>query len=114
MRRWFFIGLAGLAIIASACSKSPVRVYKDGYTFSLGSGSKVKYEMLCASGDLKKILEATQWSMEIKDNFYKYNCSAERSGDAVNQMYASMTVEQKKDLKSAFKNYGYKIFMCPT
>ena len=114
MKRWFFMSLAGLAIIAGACEKSPVRVYKDGYSFSLGSGSKVKYEMLCASGDLKKILEDTQLSAELKDTFYEYNCSAGRSRDAVNQIYASMTIEEKKDLKSAFKNYGYKIFICPT
>ncbi len=114
MKTWFFISLAGIVMMTGACAKSTVRVYKDGYSFSLGSGSKVKYDMLCASGDLKKILEATQLGTEMKDNLYKYNCSAERSSDAVNQLYTALTIEEKKNIKSAFKNYGYKLFICPT
>ncbi len=67
------------------------------------------YEMLCASGDLARVLEATHFNKEMKETFYQYNCSAERSFDKVKQIYASMTPEQRKDIRTAFKKNGYSI-----
>jgi hypothetical protein len=75
----------------------------------LGSSSSDMYEMLCTSGDLAKVLEATNFSKEMKETFYQYNCSAERSGKKVRELYASMTVAERKDIKTAFKKYGYSI-----
>ena len=65
--------------------------------------------MLCSSGDLMKVLEATLLSGEMKDAFYRDNCSAERSSDKVRQLFASMTSEQRKDIRTAFKKNGYSI-----
>jgi hypothetical protein len=75
----------------------------------LGSNSKAMHDMLCASGDLEKILAATHLSEEMKDSFYKYNCLAERSSDKVKKLFATMTSEQRKDIRSAFKQKGYSV-----
>ncbi len=115
MKNWLFITLMGMVLLIGACGSSPTfRMYKAGYDFSLGSGSKAKYKMFCDLGDLNKILADTHLSEEMKDAIFKYNCTSERSTDKVNQVYASMTAEQRKDIKSAFKKYGYTVNYCPT
>jgi hypothetical protein len=58
---------------------------------------------------LKKYLLATHLSTEMKDILYQDSCSAERSGEKVKQLYASMTPEQRKDIKDAFRKCGYDI-----
>jgi hypothetical protein len=108
MKTWFFIGIAGMLLITGACTSSFL-VYKDGQGYFFGSNSKAKYDMLCTSGDLEKVLAVTSLSKEMKDALYQYNCSDERSGDKVNQIYASMTPEQRKDIRTAFKRNGYDI-----
>ncbi len=108
MKTWLFISIVGMALVAAACT-STFLVYKNGKAYFLGSNSKAKYTMLCASGDLEKVLAATHLSKDMKDALYKYNCSAERSGDKIKQVYASMTIEQRKDIKNAFKSNGYDI-----
>ncbi len=108
MKTWSFISIAGVALLAGACT-STFLVGKDGHAYFLGSNSKAKYNMLCASGDLEKVLAATHLSEEMKDSLYRYNCSTERSGAKIKQIYASMTVEQRKDIKGAFRKNGYDI-----
>jgi hypothetical protein len=112
MRTWLLITLAGTAMIAGACTDTFL-VYKDGKGYFVGSNSKAMYEMLCASGDFEKVLAATRLSKEMKDTLYTYNCSAERSGDKVKQIYASMTPDQRKDIRNAFKENGYDINYLP-
>jgi hypothetical protein len=112
MKTWLLIGLAGMMLITSACSAPLFLVSKKGDEKKgrfLGSTSNSMYEMMCVSGDLRKVLETTHWSKEMQETFYQYNCSAERSFDKVKQMYASMTREQRKDIKTAFKKNGYAI-----
>jgi hypothetical protein len=108
MKNWLFIGLAGIVLVTGACTPM-FMVGKDGKGGFLGSTSKDMYEMLCASGDMKKVLASTHLSKEMKDAFYQYNCSEERSRDKLKKLYASMTSKQRKDLRKAFKANGYKI-----
>lgn len=75
----------------------------------LGSASNSMYEMLCASGDLMRVLESTHFNKDMKEAFYQSNCSTERSFDKVKQIFASMTPEQRKDIRTAFKKNGYSI-----
>ncbi len=112
MKTWFFISIAVTAFFASACSDTFL-VYKEGQGYFMGSNSKAVYDKLCVSGDFEKILASSQLSSEMKDALYKYNCSAERSGDKVKQLFASMTPEQRKDIKSAFRSNGYAINYLP-
>ena len=108
MKIWFFISIASMVLLTSACS-STFLVYKDGKGCFLGSCSDTKYNMLCASGDLEKVLADSHLNNDLKDSLYKYNCSTERSSDKVKQIFAAMTVEERKDIRSAFRANGYDI-----
>jgi len=108
MKIWLFITVAGMALVVGACTDTfLLGKGRSGYFY--GSNSKAMYDMLCTSGDLEKVLLATQLSKEMKDTIYKYNCSDERSGEKVKQLYTSMTVQERKDIKQAFRKNGYEI-----
>jgi hypothetical protein len=109
MKTSVFISVAAMVLLIGACSSSSFLVYKDGKGCFVGSNSDSKFNLLCASGDLEKVLAVTHLSNDMKDSFYKYNCSAERSSDKVKQMFAAMTPEQRKDIRSAFRANGYDI-----
>jgi hypothetical protein len=100
--------LAVSALFFSACASTFV-VSKDGKGYYLGNSSDAAYTMLCESGDFKKILAGTIFSQELKDDLYRYNCGSERSNVKVKQLFASMTPEQRKELRTSFKNSGYEI-----
>ena len=108
MKFFFLISIIGMALLTGACS-STFLVVKDGQSTFVGSDSKVKYDLLCASGDLEKVLADTHLETAMKDTLYKYNCSTERSSERVKQIFATLTVEQRKDIKSAFRKNGYEI-----
>jgi len=108
MKKLLFICIVAMAFAASSCNHS-VLVYKNGRGVFLTSNSKSKYDVLCASGDLKKILAISDLSEEMKDELYTSNCSAERSSEKVRQIYASMTPEERKEIKRAFRKVGYMI-----
>lgn len=108
VKTWFTLSIAALVLLTSACT-STFLVYKNGKGYFLGSGSDAKYNLLCASGDMEKVLESSHLSHELKDSLFKYNCSTERSSDKVKQIFASMSIEERKDIRSAFKANGYDI-----
>ena len=108
MKKWFLVGNILLAVFAVACT-STFRVSKDGKGYFLGSNAKDIYKWLCESRDLDKILSDTRLSREKKDDLYKFNCSAEKSAVKVKQLYTSMSPEERKDLRTAFKMNGYDI-----
>lgn len=112
MRTWLFIGIVVLAFATGACTDTFL-VYKNGYGYFVGSSSNAKYDLLCKSGDLEKVLASSQLSKELKDDLFKYNCSPERSGEKVKQIYASMTVDERKDIKRAFRSNGFDINYLP-
>ena len=108
MRTWLFISIVVMAFLTGACTDTfLLGKGRTGYFY--GCKSNAMFEMLCTSGDLEKVLLASHLSQEMKDTIYKYNCSAERSGAKVKQIYASMTVEERKDIKHAFRKNGYEI-----
>jgi hypothetical protein len=108
MKTWLLIGIAGIALVTGACTPLFMVGKGEGRGVFLGSNAKA-YDMLCASGDLMKVLEDTPLSKEMKDTFYQDNCSSERSSEKVRQLFASMTPEQRKDIRTAFKKNGYSI-----
>lgn len=108
----FFPLLIASAIVFGGCS-STFLVSKDGKGYFWGNDSRAIYKMLCESGDLKKILDATRFTQILKEDIYKYNCSMERSGEKVKQIYASLTSDQRRDLRNAFKGNGYDINYLP-
>lgn len=108
MKKCVIMNIAGLSLFIGACSTGFV-LSKGGYHTYLGSNSNIKYNMLCSSGELEKVLATTHLSQERKDTFYRYNCSDERSSEKIKQLYAAMTPEERKDMKKAFKANGYGI-----
>lgn len=108
MTKWLLTGIIVPVVFAVSCT-STFRVSKDGKGYILGSGSNALHKMLCESGDLEKILFDAQLSKEKKDDLFKYNCSAERSGSKVKQIYSSMTPQERKELRTGFKRNGYDI-----
>ena len=112
MKTWLILTVAGTVLLAGACS-STFLFGKDGRGYFFGSDSKAVYDMLCASGDLEKVLADTHLDAEMKQSLYAYNCSAERSTEKVKQIYASLAPQQRKDIRTAFKNNGYDINYLP-
>lgn len=108
MKFLFFISIAVMAFMTSACARTFL-IGQYGSNYFLGDTSDGMYKMLCASGDLEKVLLASHLSQDKKDALYKYNCSAERSGKKIRQIYASMTVAERDDIKDAFKNNGFAV-----
>lgn len=108
MKFRLFMALAGIALFTGACADTFL-VYKDGRAYFLEGNSKAKQEMLCASGDINKILADTHLDAATKESLFKYNCSKERSTENIRQLYLSMTAEQRKDIKTAFRKNGYEI-----
>ncbi len=97
------------AILTSACTSTFV-AYKNGHGYFLGNGSEDAYHLFCESGDLKNILATTTTlGQDLKDELYRSNCGEERSRQKVREVYQSMTPEQRKDLRLAFKKNGYDI-----
>lgn len=97
-----------IGMVTGACSSTFV-AYKDGQGYYVGNGSDSAYKLFCESGDFTKILAGTQLSTDVKDSLYRYNCGAERSSEKIKQIYASMTPEQRKDLRKSFRDNGYEI-----
>jgi hypothetical protein len=96
-------------LIPAGCASTFV-ASKDGKGYYLGSSSGAAYTLFCESGDLRRILNsATKLRQEMKDDLYSSNCGTERSNEQVQRIYATMTSEQRKDLRLAFKQNGYDI-----
>jgi hypothetical protein len=108
MRLILFWSVLVLALSAGSCSSTFV-ASKDGKGYYLGHGSKAAYAMFCESGDLGKILLDADLPRDKKDELYRFNCGTERSNEKVKQTFASMTSDQRKDLRKAFKSHGYDI-----
>lgn len=110
MKHW--AAILASAVIAAGCS-STFLVSKDGKGYFFGSKSEAIYKMLCESGDLARVLKEAELPQEMKDSLYRYNCTPEQSGEKIKQIYASMTHDQRKGLRSAFRNNGYDINYLP-
>src|SRR5512136_20359 len=100
--------LAACAALALGACASTFLVSKDCRTYYFGSPEDGPYKMLCASGDLKKVLDDSALPREIKDSLYKAQC-LDRSKESVKKIYASLTDDQKEELKFSFQKHGYYV-----
>jgi hypothetical protein len=112
MKKLFGGGLVLLALGLTACS-STFLVSKDGKGYYVGSGSDAAYEMLCESGDLARVLGDTKLSQSLKDDLYRFNCTPERSTPRVKELFSSLSPEERRDLRTAFRHNGYDINYLP-
>jgi hypothetical protein len=112
MKTRLVIGIVGIVCLLSACS-STFTLTKKGRGDHFHGNSQAKYDMLCASGDLEKVLASIELSGERKETLYRYNCSDERSGEKVLQIYTAMTDQERSDLKRALRKDGFGINFRP-
>src|ERR1700687_1482161 len=90
------------------CGASTFLVSKDCNTYFLGDNEPVFDKMLCASGDFKKILDTSNLPQDVRESLYKAQC-IDHSREDVKKIYASLTPEQKRDLKFNFQVHGYYV-----
>ncbi len=110
MKNIFLLSAFAIVLSATTGCSTTFRISKEGRGYMWGSESKAIYAMLCESGDLKKILaEASSLPQRVKEDLYRYNCTQERSGAKVKEIYAAMTPDERKSLRTAFKRNGYDI-----
>jgi hypothetical protein len=96
-------------LVLQACTSTFV-ASKEGKGYHVGNSSGAAYRMFCESGDLQRILAATTTiGQDQKDDLYGSNCGQDRSNDRVKKIYATMTTEQRRDLRQAFKKNGYDV-----
>jgi len=104
------IMILGLALLFSACtSNSTFLAYKNGQGYYLGNSSNAAHDRFCQSGDLKKILADTALTQQTRDELYESNCGPDHTSAKVKKIYASLTADQRKDLRRAFVRNGYEI-----
>ena len=108
MRLFLLVNILLAVLFSGGCSNTFL-ITKNGESYFLGTNREGLYKMLCASGDLVAILADTQLPSYTKDALYKYNCAAERSTEKVGEIYASLTPEQRRDLRLVFQKHGYDI-----
>jgi len=97
------------SIALQACASTFV-ASKNGKGYYVGNSSNAAYRMFCESGDMQRILAATTTiGQDRKNDLYSANCGPDRSNEKVGKIYASMTAEQRRDLRQAFKKNGYDI-----
>ncbi len=94
-------------LLLGGCT-STFLISKDCKTYFFGNREEGPYKMLCASGDFKKILDGAALPQDIKDSLYKAQC-VDRSEEGVKKIFASLTREQKDDLKFSFQLHGYYV-----
>jgi len=100
--------LAAVLILVTAGCTSNFLITKDGKAYFFGSRGEAIYKMLCESGDLKTILADTKLPQDTKSEIYRYNCT-EPSKEKLKEVVASMTPEDRRDLRISFQTHGYDI-----
>lgn len=105
----YLILIIGILSVA-ACAPTTFLVQKgENKAYYFGSERKEAYELLCKSGDLKRILRDAELEEEIKKELYEYVCGQDRSFEEVISIYVFLSPEEKKALKSAFVMHDYII-----
>lgn len=106
------ISILIISLVLQGCAGTFL-VYKDGKAQYFGSNRKEIQELLCKTGDLKKVLEhAKTIDEQRRESLYRYTC-LELNGEQVKKIYSDLTPEQRKDLRLAFRKEGYDINYYP-
>ena len=65
-----------ITLLLAGCAATTFIISKDGRAYYLGTKSKSLSAMVCTSGDLEHILSETSIPDNLKDEFYRYNCTS--------------------------------------
>lgn len=98
-----------VALIVSGCSTSDFRVYKNGKSFRVTSGSSELKKNLCDSGDMDSILKDSGLPESLRKELKEGICYSDKSKNNVTNTLEGMTKEQHSLLKDAFRRNGYEI-----
>lgn len=99
--------LFSASLICIGCAKTFL-LSKDCKTYYFGDANETLYKMLCPSGDLQKVLTDSGLPEDTRASLYEAKCT-DRSREKLDRIYASMSRDQQKALKSAFRKHGYEI-----
>ncbi len=111
MKKGFFMLVLLSVAFLLGCSEKFV-ISKDGKTYFFASKRQELQKMLCDTGDLRKVLANTLISEDTRNELYRYNCE-EPSAEKMQAIYTQLTVEQRRSLRKAFMEQGYKINQSP-
>lgn len=112
MKRKLIIAVC-LLLVPAGCATSTFIVSNGIRGYYFGSESEGAYMMLCESGELEKVLGDAALPEEVRQDFYAYVCTEQRSQKKVTSLYTFLTPEEKKSLKQAFVRHGYTINAVP-
>lgn len=101
-----FLTVMGLLV---GCGPTTFLVGKDDRYAFFGRTNTSLAKDLCATGELRTILDDATIPAIAKDGFYRYICTPEYNRDMVLSIYAFMTPEEKKELMRAFIRHGYDV-----
>ncbi len=108
------ISMAVFSMLLAGCGgPSTFIVSKDNRAYYLHRESKGLRRMLCESGDFRKILKDAAIPEDVKEGFYRYVCTEERSTEKVIALYTFLTPEERKAIKKAFVKNGYAVNYVP-
>lgn len=108
MKKTAFVLLA-LITLTIACGPTTFLVGKDGYYTFFGRKNTDLAKDLCATGELRTILDDAKIPPIAKDGLFRHTCTAEYSRDMVISIYAFMTPDEKRELWRAFARRGYDV-----
>ncbi len=112
MKKGIFV-FAIAALLFTACQPSTFLISKGNRAYYFGRQSSSLKQILCDSGDFKKVLRDTKMPEHLKDDFYRYVCTKEASKEKVIALYNFLTPDERKSLKRAFVRHGYAINYVP-
>ncbi len=108
-----FLAIIIFAALLSACQPSTFVISKGTRAYYFGRESKSLQRLLCDSGDLNRILRDATIPEHLKEGFYIYVCTENRSEQKVISLYQFLTPEERKSLKRAFIRHGYTVNYVP-
>ena len=114
MRKVFvFFAILVVASVFLGCSPNRFIVYKHGQAYYFATKREGLYDMLCKTGDFKKVLAAAPTiPPATSKGLYYYNC-VKPDANKVQSLFVSLTPDQRKNLLDAFMNEGYEINFWP-
>lgn len=98
-----------LPVMTLGCGAGTFRIDKDSMTTYFGRQDSTLSRSLCASGDLVRILSDAAIPQKAKEDFFRYQCTDERSREQVVSLYGDLSREEQRELKDAFIRQGYKV-----
>ncbi|HEU0264781.1 MAG TPA: hypothetical protein VFR01_03560 [Geobacterales bacterium] len=101
--------LSGIAAtLVTGCTNN-ILLTKNGERYFLASKEQGLKKLLCDSGDMQEILQATKLQQPIKESLTANICTDKPSKEKIMEVLSGMTREEREDLKFSFWRHGYDV-----